>query len=155
MGVFAIPVDAERTVNAVVHDHAPRLHATVSPHQFVNTDQARHRNDGGEVRVAKSGGLPWRGAVVRFPNHADLAVRPWLGTQPRHGCIDASLFIGAHQIHAVVRFSGAKHRDLGHAVAMRNVVFYEHFSKPICGCQGVYVAVVVIGSYLGDDRHLT
>ena len=58
VGVFAVAVNTKRPVDAVVHDHTTSLHASVSPHQFVNADEARHRHDGGKVGVAKSGRLP-------------------------------------------------------------------------------------------------
>ena len=37
--IFPISIDAEGTVNTVVHDHAPCFHAAVSPHQFVHANQ--------------------------------------------------------------------------------------------------------------------
>ena len=58
MGVLAVPIDAKRTVDAVVHDGSTGFHASISPHQFVNANEPRHGHDGGQVRVAKGRRLP-------------------------------------------------------------------------------------------------
>ena len=58
VSVFTVAVNTEGTVDAVVHDHPSCFHAAVAPHQLVDANKAGHGDDGGEVRVAKSGGLP-------------------------------------------------------------------------------------------------
>ncbi len=54
----------------------------------------------------------------------------------------------------MVGFTGAKDRDLGHAIPVRDIVLNEHLSKAVGWCQGVNVTVVVVRANLGDDRNL-
>ena len=153
VAVLAVAVDAERAVHAVVHDHATRFHAAVAPHEVVDADQTRHGHDGREVRVAEGGRLPRRAAVVGLADEPDASVGPSLRTEPRHCSVDAALFVGAHEVHAVVGFTGAKHRDLGHSIAMGHVVLDEEATQAIGWRHCADVAVVVVGTHVSDDRH--
>ena len=75
-------------------------------------------------------------------------------TKPRHRSVDTSLLVGAHEVHAVVGLAGAEDRNLGHAVAMRDVILNQHFTEPVGWGQRINVAVVVIRPNLGDDGDL-
>ena len=76
-------------------------------------------------------------------------------TKPRHRSVDTSLLVGAHEVHAVVGLAGAKDRNLGHAVAVRDVILNQHLAQPVGWGQRIDIAVVVVRSNLGDDGNLT
>ncbi len=76
-------------------------------------------------------------------------------TKPRHRSVDTPLLVGAHEVHAVVGLAGAEDRNLGHAVAMRDVILNQHLAQTVGWCQRVDIAVVVVWSNLGDDGNLT
>ena len=54
----------------------------------------------------------------------------------------------------MVGFAGSEDRDLSHAVAVRNVVFDEHFPESVRWCKSVDIAVVVVRPDLSDDGNL-
>ena len=74
--------------------------------------------------------------------------------EPGHGSIDAPLFVGAHEVHAVVGFARTEDRNLGHTVAVWNVILDEHLAESVGRCEGVNVPVVVVRADFGDDGDL-
>ena len=120
----------------------------------MHTNEPRHRDNGGEMRVSKRSSLPWSGTVVGFTDEANVSVRPALAPQPRHRCINAPLFIGTHQIHTVIRFASSKHGDLSNAVAVRNIVLNQHSAKPICRGESVDIPIVVVRTNFSNHGDL-
>ena len=76
-----------------------------------------------------------------------------MGAEPRHRSVNAALLVGAHEVHAVVGFTGAEHRHLSHGIAMGDIVLDEEATQAIRWRHGADVAVVVVGSDVSDDRH--
>ena len=154
LDVAGVTVEAERAVDAVVHDRAPGLHAAVPPHEVVHAYEPGHGDDGGEVLGAGGRGVPWRAPVVRLADGTDPPVGPWLHPQPVDGPLDARLLVVAHEVHAVVRLAGPEDRDLGDPEPVGDEVLDEEPAEAVRGRERVDVPIVVVGAYLGDHGDL-
>jgi len=95
--------------------------------------------------------LPGRAAVVRLADEADATVGPRSLAEPFDRGVDAELLVEPHQVHAVVRLTGAEHRDLRNPIPMGDEVLDEEAAQSVGGCQRIDVPVAVVGADFGDD----
>ena len=122
-----------RTFVEGVIEHGPAFRRTVAVEHFLNADGAGNRNDGFEVRRGLLSSFPIRGAGVGFAHQADVAVRPFLLTQPVHNGLDTGLFAQSFHVLAVGGLAGTERGGLSQGVAVGDERVVNPFSDASVG----------------------